>query len=82
MLFRSPILLAMEGVSAKLVCEQAKSGVCIRPGNALELADNVRKLAQDKRGLKAFGENGQAFVRENFNAKLLADRYYNYLANQ
>lgn len=70
-----PVLLAMEGVSAKLVCERANSGVCVKPGDALELADNIKKLSQDKRKLKIFGGNGQAFVKENLDSKLLADRY-------
>lgn len=69
------IILAMEGVSKKLVCEQAKCGICVEPENAKEFEKALKELYNNQDKIKLLGNNGYEYVRQNFSDKILAEKY-------
>lgn len=70
----TPIILGVEGESREIV-EAAGAGIPIEPENATELADAVRRLAQDPALCREIGERAHAFVAEHFDRRVLAGRY-------
>lgn len=76
-----PIILAMNGVSNRLICSESNSGICIEPENAQAFQSAVLELYYhpDKRAL--LGRNGYEFVKKNFSYKHLAVKYEGALKN-
>jgi glycosyltransferase involved in cell wall biosynthesis len=75
MAMAKPILISVEGESRKVVVEQAKAGISIKPENAEDLACKINKIYEKKELLCTLGENGRKFVENSFNRNNLADRY-------
>jgi len=69
-----PIILGVEGSAADLV-NQAKTGICIEPENAKQLADAIEKLAQDSNLQKTLGQSGRNYVIKHFNCDTRALEY-------
>ncbi len=74
-----PVLLAIDGVARRLVCEDAGAGVFAEPENAAALADAIRRLAEDPQGCRDMGHRGRAWVLEHATRDALARRYLNVL---
>jgi glycosyltransferase involved in cell wall biosynthesis len=74
MAMRLPIVLGVEGESRALLHE-AGAGIAITPESAVELADAVIRLAEDRSLASAFGERGRAHVEARFSRQSLAARY-------
>lgn len=74
MAMKCPIILGVEGES-KAVIDEGKCGISIEPENDEELARAVMRLYQDKDHAVVLGENGRAFVMENYSRERLADIY-------
>jgi len=70
-----PVVLAMEGVTKELVCDNAKGGICVSPENKKEFLDAVEKLAKNEKVRKKLGNSGKKYVEENFSLSLLAGEY-------
>lgn len=70
-----PTLLAIDGVARELVCGQAEAGVFARPENAGELAEAIRRLADDPAGRERMGSRGRSWVVANASRESLAQRY-------
>ena len=78
MAMQCPIVLGVEGEARELL-DEAKAGVAITPENARELADAVRKLADDPALAAAYGRAGRAFADMNYDRAKVAARYLDLL---
>jgi glycosyltransferase involved in cell wall biosynthesis len=70
-----PTLLAIDGVARDLVCEQASAGVFARPENPTDIAEAIRRLADDPAGRAEMGRRGREWVVANASRESLANRY-------
>jgi glycosyltransferase involved in cell wall biosynthesis len=70
-----PIIIAIDGVARKLVVDDAKSGVCVEPENAQEIANKIRFYCNSSEIAKQHGQNGYDFVHKHFDRSKLADKY-------
>lgn len=73
---KKPVLMGIDGVSRELV-EEAKAGSYVEPENAEEYNRIIRLYLNDLERIKKEGENGYKFAKENFDRKVLAERYLN-----
>jgi len=71
---KTPILMAIDGVSRKLV-ELADAGSYVEPENIHEFNRIIRKYIANPELLKSQGMNGYNYAKANFDRKLLAERY-------
>ena len=76
-----PAVVAIDGMARKLV-EDAQCGCYVEPENSEELAETLKKLQADPDLRRRMGENGLAFVRENFDRKKISDRYIDTIINK
>jgi glycosyltransferase involved in cell wall biosynthesis len=60
-----PVVLAIDGVIRQVV-EDAGAGLAVPPGRPQELADAVRRLADDPAAAKTMGLHGRAAVESDF----------------
>ncbi len=74
MAMQVPIVLGVRGESQEII-EQARSGLCIEPQSAAELAAAIRRLADSPPLCRQLGENGRRQVEQEFNREALARRY-------
>jgi len=70
-----PIILAGEGVSRKLVCEEAKSGICVLPEDRIAFQEALLNLANDPVKREKYGKAGRQYLLKNFRSEQLADSY-------
>jgi glycosyltransferase involved in cell wall biosynthesis len=75
---KTPILMAIDGVSRKLV-EDAKAGSYVEPEDPQDFASKIKIYLADPDKIKLEGENGYKFAKQNFDRKVLADKYIAYL---
>ncbi len=75
---KTPILMAIDGVSRTLV-EESDSGVFVEPENPDDFAEKIRYYIANPDLIKKQGENGYAFAKENFDRERLSKTYLNYL---
>jgi len=75
---RTPILLAIDGVSRELV-EDAKCGIYVEPENAKDIAVNIKYIYKQNQKLKEMGGNGYDYARKHFDREKLAQEYLNHL---
>ena len=73
-----PILMAIDGVSRKLV-EDARCGIYVEPENIDEFNQKIREVYTDKALLKKQGNAGYDYAMKHFDRKVLADKYLNVL---
>lgn len=71
---QKPVILAIDGVARTLI-EQANAGIYVEPENPEQFKDAALKLKQDSNLRQTLGRNGLAFVKRNFDRRILADRY-------
>ena len=71
---RRPILMAIDGVSRKLV-EDARCGIYAEPENSDALAAAVRQLMESPEQAAQMGQNGYAYARAHFDRAALASTY-------
>ena len=70
-----PVLLGIDGVARKLVCEQAAAGIFAEPENAQAIADALRTLADSPGECSRMGISGRQWVLANAGRDALAARY-------
>jgi glycosyltransferase involved in cell wall biosynthesis len=68
-----PAIVNTDGWQRTLV-EEHEAGVFARPGDAADLADQVRALAADPDRVRRYGANARALAEREFNRELLAER--------
>lgn len=67
-----PVLLAIDGVIRGVV-EQAGCGIFIPPGDPVELAAGIRRLAADRALAREMGQRGRRCVEQKFDRASLAE---------
>lgn len=75
---KTPILLAIDGVSRELV-EKAQCGIYVEPENAKDIADKLKAIYTQAERLKEMGENGYKYAKQYFDREILAEEYVTYL---
>ena len=71
---KKPILMAIDGVSRKLV-EEAGAGVYVEPENTQEYVRVVNGYLDNPALIKQQGESGYQFAKKNFDRNVLANKY-------
>lgn len=69
-----PTILGIDGVIREVV-EASEGGICIKPGDASELADAVLYLASEPEKAYWMGKNARQHVIDNFNRKCHAEQF-------
>ncbi len=75
---KTPILMAIDGVSRELV-EEAKAGVYVEPENTSEYNRIIRQYLTNPARLRTEGENGYNYAKMNFDRTILASKYLVYI---
>lgn len=70
-----PVLVAMEGVTAHLVCKEAECGICMKPGDSKAFIGALQYLQGHTRTCKALGDRGKRYARKHFDYNVLALEY-------
>jgi len=76
-----PVLLAIDGVARKLVCDEARAGLFARPEDADSIANAIVALADDPVARAEMGSRGRAWVLANCTRESLANKYLDILAD-
>jgi glycosyltransferase involved in cell wall biosynthesis len=71
---KKPILMAIDGVSRKLV-EDAQAGSYVEPENVDEYKKVIGIYLSNPGLIKTQGESGYQYAKRNFDRKVLASRY-------
>jgi glycosyltransferase involved in cell wall biosynthesis len=69
-----PILMAIDGVSKKLV-EDAQAGEFVKPENPKDFSDKIKYYLVNPEKVRIQGENGYKFAKSNFDRTVLAEKY-------
>jgi len=75
---RIPILMAIDGISKSLV-ENSKAGLFVEPANKFDFEAKIKWLMEHTQEAKQMGENGYSYAKANFDRKILATQYLDYL---
>jgi len=75
---QTPILMAIDGVSRKLV-NDSKSGLYVEPENPADFAKQTRWMMANPEEAKQLGMNGYAYAKENVHRTVLGKKYLKYL---
>ncbi len=75
---KKPILMAIDGVSRKLV-EDAGAGCYVEPENPAEYSRVIREYLAHPSLLQEQGESGYRYAKENYDREVLAHRYLKYI---
>ena len=71
---KKPILMAIDGVSRKLV-EDAQCGVYVEPENTNEYNRIIREYLNNADRLYSEGNNGYNYAKNSFDRSVLAKKY-------
>jgi glycosyltransferase involved in cell wall biosynthesis len=69
-----PVILGVEG-QARQILEDAGAGIAIEPENADALASAINHLDQNRELAKTLGEQGRAYIVQNFSRASTAQKY-------
>lgn len=78
MAMECPIVLGVRG-QAREILEAAGAGITVAPEDADQLLEAVLKLAGDEETRLRMGESGAAYVRQHYDRRDIARRYWNLL---
>lgn len=71
-----PLLLGVEGEAYDLFIAHGKAGLAFAPENAEELARATLRYRDDRALAHEHGRNGEAYVRTNFDRRMITDRLW------
>ena len=75
---QKPILMAIDGVSRKLV-EDAQAGLYVEPEDAHDFAEKIRFYLQNPALMQQHGMNGYQYAKSHFDRNVLAKTYLAHL---
>ncbi len=75
-----PIILGVEGEARQLL-DDARAGIAITPEDAGQLADAMKRLADDPELAARYGKAGREFAVANMDRARVASRYLELLKN-
>lgn len=81
MAMKVPILLGAEGEAKQLFIDVGKAGLFFIPENTTDFIDKIMYLFNNREESKQFGENGLAYVKENFDRSLVTDKLFALLSS-
>ena len=74
---KKPILLAIDGVSRKLI-EESKSGIYVEPENTISIINGIKVLlSMGDKELLLMGKAGYEYSKKHFDREYLAKKYLN-----
>jgi glycosyltransferase involved in cell wall biosynthesis len=76
-----PVILGIDGVARRLVCDTANAGLFAEPENPKAIASAIRHLADHAEEGVRMGANGRKWVLENASREVLAQKYLDILQN-
>ena len=74
-----PVIVCIDGISKDLILNEANCGIYSPPGDPEKLANTILRYSLNPLQLLEHGQNGNLFVRENFDRSRLAENYLNEL---
>ncbi len=74
-----PVLLAIDGVARRLVCDEARAGVFADPESPESLTEAILALKSNPDACAELGRNGRAWILENATRESLSARYLSIL---
>ena len=77
-----PIILGVDGEAKKLFIEEARAGIFYEPENYQDLAKVLIKVYYENSYIKKLGENGKAFILNNFDREKLNKKLIDQLNNR
>ena len=75
---KKPILMAIDGISRKLV-EEADAGVFVQPEDPNDFSCKIQYYMLNPEKIKSQGENGYIHAKNNFDRSILATNYLNFV---
>jgi glycosyltransferase involved in cell wall biosynthesis len=75
---KKAIFMAIDGVSRTLV-EEADAGIFVEPENPQDFANKIRLYMNNPELMERQGQSGYRFAKNNFDRKVLANKYIAYL---
>lgn len=78
---KKPIILGVEGEAEELFIQQGKCGVSFTPEDSKDLAKQILHLYDNPNLVKELGENGLAYVSENFNRDKIAEDFFKQISS-
>lgn len=72
---RRPVLLAIDGVARRMVCDEARAGIYVEPEDGAACAAAITALADDPGLRERLGDDGLRWVRENASRAAIGRRY-------
>lgn len=78
---KKPIILGVEGEAEELFIQQGKCGVSFTPEDSKDLAKQILHLYNNPNLVKELGENGLAYVSENFNRDKIAEDFFKQISS-
>jgi glycosyltransferase involved in cell wall biosynthesis len=78
---KKPILMAIDGVSRKLV-EDARCGSYVEPENISEYNRIIREYLKSPTRLCVEGNNGYQYAKDNFDRSVLANKYVSLISSR
>ena len=70
------LLLGVEGEAKDLFIDRGKAGLFFEPENEDDLVIQIKKIINDPKSIKEFGESGRSFVNEFFNRDKIAKDFF------
>lgn len=67
-----PLLLGVEGEAKRHFIDNAEAGLFYEPENAQDMAEKMRKMADNKKELTHMGERAREYVSSHFNRNIIA----------
>lgn len=78
---KKPIILGVEGEAEELFIQQGRCGVSFIPEDSKDLAKQILHLYNNPDLVKELGENGLAYVSENFNRDKIAEDFFKQISS-
>lgn len=79
---KRPILLGVDGEARQLFIEEGKAGLYFEPENADELADLIKQLVANPSLAATLGDQGQLYVKDNFDRERIHGNFLLHLENR
>jgi lipopolysaccharide/colanic/teichoic acid biosynthesis glycosyltransferase/glycosyltransferase involved in cell wall biosynthesis len=70
-----PVVLAIDGVARRLVCDNAQAGIFAEPEDPEAIASAIETLADDRARCRTLGQSGRQWVLAHATREALAARY-------
>jgi glycosyltransferase involved in cell wall biosynthesis len=70
------ICTTVENTQLYEIIRETKAGLTVKPGDSMDLANQIVALYGNKEELKRYGENGRTFVEKNLSREIATKKYF------